>query len=132
MFEEIERFVKARYKDAKELKKHASEIASEIAERMEYGRKAAQYALLVSELENEKQKIETAIQKMESAKSIAGNDTVTIKTKNPNIIYIEKKQMLMRKLNDLTDKSIEAKKNIDTCINSAEERRDYYQNKIFG
>lgn len=132
MFEEIERFVKARYKDAKEIKKYASEIASEIAERMEYGRKAAEYATLVFKLEMEKAKIDTSIKKMKTAKSAAQNNALSIQSDNPNIIYNNKKKLLLNKLNELTEKSEQAKNSIELCIRSANERKEYYQNKIFG
>ena len=86
-FGDIESIVKSKFKD---IKKHAEEIASEIAERTVYLRKANKYNKLANNLEACVKAVDANLDAMNSAKSSSTKDRVSIKNKAPNTLYIEK------------------------------------------
>lgn len=87
-FNDIETMVKSKFKD---IKKHAEEIAHEIEVRSGYLRKAEQYKRLEFNLSFALDDIESTAKDVQTAKSSANKDSVTVKGKAPNTLYIEKR-----------------------------------------
>lgn len=94
-FNDIETMVKSKFKD---IKKHAEEIAHEIEVRSGYLRKAEQYKRLEFNLSFALDDIESTAKDVQTAKSSANKDSVTVKGKAPNTLYIEKRNLMKQKL----------------------------------
>ncbi|MEB7744245.1 protein esaC [Staphylococcus epidermidis] len=127
-FGDIESIVKSKFKD---IKKHAEEIASEIAERTVYLRKANKYNKLASNLEASVKAVDTNLDAMNSAKSSSTKDRVSIKNKAPNTLYIEKRDQMKKQLEILTDSTKDNKDNLKKAKEKAEEKAKEYYNKAF-
>ncbi|EPP69495.1 hypothetical protein [Staphylococcus epidermidis] len=127
-FGDIESIVKSKFKD---IKKHAEEIASEIAERTVYLRKANKYNKLASNLEACVKAVDTNLDTMNSAKSSSKKDSVSIKNKAPNTLYIEKRDQMKKQLEILTDSTKDNKDNLKKAKEKAEEKAKEYYNKAF-
>lgn len=94
-FNDIETMVKSKFKD---IKKHAEEIAHEIEVRSGYLRKAEQYKRLEFNLSFALDDIESTAKDVQTAKTSANKDSVTVKGKAPNTLYIEKRNLMKQKL----------------------------------
>lgn len=127
-FGDIESIVKSKFKD---IKKHAEEIASEIAERTVYLRKANKYNKLANNLEACVKAIDANLDAMNSAKSSSTKDRVSIKNKAPNTLYIEKRDQMKKQLEILTDSTKDNKDNLKKAKEKAEEKAKEYYNKAF-
>lgn len=127
-FGDIESIVKSKFKD---IKKHAEEIAIEIAERTVYLRKANKYNKLASNLEASVKAVDTNLDAMNSAKSSSTKDRVSIKNKAPNTLYIEKRDQMKKQLEILTDSTKDNKDNLKKAKEKAEEKAKEYYNKAF-
>ena len=93
-FNDIETMVKSKFKD---IKKHAEEIAHEIEVRSGYLRKAEQYKRLEFNLSFALDDIESTAKDVQTAKSSANKDSVTVKERRP-IRYILKRNLMKQKL----------------------------------
>ena len=124
----IESIVKSKFKD---IKKHAEEIASEIAERTVYLRKANKYNKLANNLEACVKAVDANLDAMNSAKSSSTKDRVSIKNKAPNTLYIEKRDQMKKQLEILTDSTKDNKDNLKKAKEKAEEKAKEYYNKAF-
>lgn len=127
-FGDIESIVKSKFKD---IKKHAEEIASEIAERTVYLRKANKYNKLENNLEACVKAVDANLDAMNSAKSSSTKDRVSIKNKAPNTLYIEKRDQMKKQLEILTDSTKDNKDNLKKAKEKAEEKAKEYYNKAF-
>ncbi|MDU6093125.1 MAG: protein esaC [Staphylococcus lugdunensis] len=127
-FGDIESIVKSKFKD---IKKHAEEIASEIAERTVYLRKANKYNKLANNLEACVKAVDANLDAMNSAKSSSTKDRVSIKNKAPNTVYIEKRDQMKKQLEILTDSTKDNKDNLKKAKEKAEEKAKEYYNKAF-
>ena len=127
-FGDIESIVKSKFKD---IKKHAEEIASEIAERTVYLRKANKYNKLANNLEACVKAVDANLDAMNSAKSSSTKDRVSIKNKAPNTLYIEKRDQMKKQLEILTDSTKDNKDNLKKAKEKAEENAKEYYNKAF-
>lgn len=127
-FGDIESIVKSKFKD---IKKHAEEIASEIAERTVYLRKANKYNKLANNLEACVKAVDANLDAMNSAKSSSTKDRVSIKNKAPNTLYIEKRDQMKKQLEILTDSTKDNKYNLKKAKEKAEEKAKEYYNKAF-
>lgn len=127
-FGDIESIVKSKFKD---IKKHAEEIASEIAERTVYLRKANKYNKLANNLEACIKAVDANLDAMNSAKSSSTKDRVSIKNKAPNTLYIEKRDQMKKQLEILTDSTKDNKDNLKKAKEKAEEKAKEYYNKAF-
>ncbi|ASJ94699.1 MULTISPECIES: hypothetical protein [Staphylococcus] len=127
-FGDIESIVKSKFKD---IKKHAEEIASEIAERTVYLRKANKYNKLANNLEACVKAVDANLDAMNSAKSSSTKDRVSIKNKAPNTLYIEKRDQMKKQLEILTDSTKDNKDNLKKAKEKAEEKAKEYYNKAF-
>ncbi|MBE7320016.1 protein esaC [Staphylococcus epidermidis] len=127
-FGDIESIVKSKFKDRK---KHAEEIASEIAERTVYLRKANKYNKLANNLEACVKAVDANLDAMNSAKSSSTKDRVSIKNKAPNTLYIEKRDQMKKQLEILTDSTKDNKDNLKKAKEKAEEKAKEYYNKAF-
>lgn len=127
-FGDIESIVKSKFKD---IKKHAEEIASEIAERTVYLRKANKYNKLANNLESCVKAVDANLDAMNSAKSSSTKDRVSIKNKAPNTLYIEKRDQMKKQLEILTDSTKDNKDNLKKAKEKAEEKAKEYYNKAF-
>ncbi|MCG1682064.1 protein esaC [Staphylococcus epidermidis] len=127
-FGDIESIVKSKFKD---IKKHAEEIASEIAERTVYLRKANKYNKLANNLEACVKAVDANLDAMNSAKSSSTKDRVSIKNKTPNTLYIEKRDQMKKQLEILTDSTKDNKDNLKKAKEKAEEKAKEYYNKAF-
>ena len=127
-FGDIESIVKSKFKD---IKKHAEEIASEIAERTVYLRKANKYNKLANNLEACVKAVDANLDAMNSAKSSSTKDRVSIKNKAPNTLYIEKRDQMKKQLEVLTDSTKDNKDNLKKAKEKAEEKAKEYYNKAF-
>lgn len=87
-FNDIETMVKSKFKD---IKKHAEEIAHEIEVRSGYLRKAEQYKRLEFNLSIALDDVESTAKDVQTAKSSANKDSVSVKGKAPNTLYRKKK-----------------------------------------
>ncbi len=94
-FNDIETMVKSKFKD---IKKHAEEIAHEIEVRSGYLRKAEQYKRLEFNLSIALDDVESTAKDVQTAKSSANKDSVSVKGKAPNTLYIEKRNLMKQKL----------------------------------
>ncbi|UBH14522.1 protein esaC [Macrococcus armenti] len=128
MFHEIEQFVKSKFED---LEKHAAEIAAEIRTRSEYARKAIAYANLVAKLESELNIIKTSTERIKNASSSSRVDSVSIQHDAPNEIYIEKRDLLMQKLDALYQDANSAKQSVERALETARNKEIEYRNKVF-
>ena len=127
-FGDIESIGKSKFKD---IKKHAEEIASEIAERTVYLRKANKYNKLANNLEACVKAVDANLDAMNSAKSSSTKDRVSIKNKAPNTLYIEKRDQMKKQLEILTDSTKDNKDNLKKAKEKAEEKAKEYYNKAF-
>ncbi|MCG2388218.1 protein esaC [Staphylococcus epidermidis] len=127
-FGDIESIVKSKFKD---IKKHAEVIASEIAERTVYLRKANKYNKLANNLEACVKAVDANLDAMNSAKSSSTKDRVSIKNKAPNTLYIEKRDQMKKQLEILTDSTKDNKDNLKKAKEKAEEKAKEYYNKAF-
>ena len=127
-FGDIESIVKSKFKD---IKKHAEEIASEIAERTVYLRKANKYNKLANNLEACVKAVDANLDAMNSAKSSSTKVRVSIKNKAPNTLYIEKRDQMKKQLEILTDSTKDNKDNLKKAKEKAEEKAKEYYNKAF-
>ena len=127
-FGDIESSVKSKFKD---IKKHAEEIAREIAERTVYLRKANKYNKLANNLEACVKAVDANLDAMNSAKSSSTKDRVSIKNKAPNTLYIEKRDQMKKQLEILTDSTKDNKDNLKKAKEKAEEKAKEYYNKAF-
>lgn len=127
-FGDIESIVKSKFKD---IKKHAEEIASEIAVRTVYLRKANKYNKLANNLEACVKAVDANLDAMNSAKSSSTKDRVSIKNKAPNTLYIEKRDQMKKQLEILTDSTKDNKDNLKKAKEKAEEKAKEYYNKAF-
>lgn len=127
-FGDIESIVKSKFKD---IKKHAEEIASEIAERTVYLRKANKYNKLANNLEACVKAVDANLDAMNSVKSSSTKDRVSIKNKAPNTLYIEKRDQMKKQLEILTDSTKDNKDNLKKAKEKAEEKAKEYYNKAF-
>ena len=127
-FGDIESIVKSKCKD---IKKHAEEIASEIAERTVYLRKANKYNKLANNLEACVKAVDANLDAMNSAKSSSTKDRVSIKNKAPNTLYKEKREKTKQQLEILTDSTNDNKKKKKKAKEKAEEKAKEYYNKAF-
>ena len=127
-FGDIESIVKSKFKD---IKKHAEEIASEIADRTVYLRKANKYNKLANNLEACVKAVDANLDAMNSAKSSSTKDRVSIKNKAPNTLYIEKRDQMKKQLEILTDSTKDNKDNLKKAKEKAEEKAKEYYNKAF-
>ena len=127
-FGDIESIVKSKFKD---IKKHAEEIASEIAERTVYLRKANKYNKLANNLEACVKAVDANLDDMKPAKSSSTKDKKSKKNKAPNTLYIEKRDQMKKQLEILTDSTKDNKDNLKKAKEKAEEKAKEYYNKAF-
>ncbi|MCG2141894.1 protein esaC [Staphylococcus epidermidis] len=127
-FGDIESIVKSKFKD---VKKYTDEIASEIAERTGYLHKANKYNKLANHLEACVKAVDTSLDAMNSAKSNSTKDSVSIKSKAPNTLYIEKRDQMKQALEILTDSTRDNKDELKKAKEKAEEKAKEYYNKAF-
>ncbi|HCX2464006.1 TPA: type VII secretion substrate EsaC [Staphylococcus aureus] len=120
-FNDIETMVKSKFKD---IKKHAEEIAHEIEVRSGYLRKAEQYKRLEFNLS-----FESTAKDVQTAKSSANKDSVTVKGKAPNTLYIEKRNLMKQKLEMLGEDIDKNKESLQKAKEIAGEKASEYFNK---
>ncbi len=88
-FNDIETMVKSKFKD---IKKHAEEIAHEIEVRSGYLRKAEQYKRLEFNLSIALDDVESTAKDVQTAKSSANKDSVSVKGKSAQYVIYRKKK----------------------------------------
>lgn len=125
-FNDIETMVKSKFKD---IKKHAEEIAHEIEVRSGYLRKAEQYKRLEFNLSFALDDIESTAKDVQTAKSSANKDSVSVKGKTPNTLYIEKRNLMKQKLEMLGEDIDKNKESLQKAKEIAGEKASEYFNK---